>query len=130
MKFYVFPAAGLVAIPFLAGAQDKSDRLKFVNRLDVERNIVRRTALWKCQDDVVSDARAQEIKASRIQRAKGKLKPAKALFSDLRMRGSGSSFFVSRDGHFLTNHHVIDGCTQVSVKPSSAGYCDRRQQNR
>lgn len=58
MKFYVFPAAGLVAIPLPAGTQDKSDRLKIVNRLDVERNIVRRTALWKCKDDVVSNARA------------------------------------------------------------------------
>ena len=94
MKFCVFLAAGLVAIPFPAGAQDKFGRLKIVNRFDVEQNIVRRTALWKCKGDVVSDARAQEIKASGIQRAKGKLKPAKAPFPDLRMRGSGSSFFV------------------------------------
>ncbi|MDE0795087.1 MAG: hypothetical protein OSB76_05555 [Alphaproteobacteria bacterium] len=58
MKFYVFLAVGLVAISFPVGAQDKSDRLKIVNCLDVERNIVRRTALWKCKGDAVSDARA------------------------------------------------------------------------
>jgi serine protease Do len=120
MKFRVFLAAGLVAMSYPAGAQDKSARLKIVNCLHVERNIVRRTALWKCKGAVVSDARAQEIKASRIQRAKGKLQPAKVLFPGLRMRGSGSGFFVSRDGHLLTNHHVIDGCTRVSVKPSVA----------
>ena len=120
MKFALLLAVGLFTVPFQAMAQEKSDRLKIINCHDVERNIVRRTALWKCKGDTVSDSRAQEIKESRIRRARGKLQPAKALFPGLRMRGSGSGFFVSRDGHLLTNHHVIDGCTRVSVKPSAA----------
>lgn len=120
MKFALFLATGLIALSTPATAQDKADRLKIINCHDVERNIVRRTALWKCKGSIVSDARAQEIKASRIRRAKGKLQPVKPLFPGLRMRGSGSGFFVSQDGHLLTNHHVINGCVQVSVKPSDA----------
>ena len=120
MKSVLVLAAGLIALSVPAVAQDRADRLKIINCHDVERNIVRRTALWKCKGAIVSDARAQEIKASRIQRARGKLTPQKALFPGLRMRGSGSGFFVSQDGHVLTNHHVIDGCVRVSVKPSAA----------
>ena len=120
MRLALILAASFFAVSSQAVAQDNSDRLRTVNCHDVERNIVRRTALWKCKGAVVSDSEAQEIKASRIRRAKGKLQQAKALFPGLRMQGSGSGFFVSWEGHLLTNHHVIDGCTRVSVKPSAA----------
>jgi len=29
--------------------------------------------------------------------------------------GSGSGFFVSRKGHIISNHHVIEGCDQVKL---------------
>ncbi|SCZ06271.1 S1C family serine protease [Microvirga guangxiensis] len=32
---------------------------------------------------------------------------------------SGTGFFVTREGHVVTNNHVIEGCTSVQIKPSN-----------
>jgi len=36
--------------------------------------------------------------------------------------GSGTGFATTYDGHILTNHHVIDGCTQVTVHNKGKSY--------
>ena len=35
-------------------------------------------------------------------------------------RSSGTAFLVSRDGHYLTNNHVVEGCVHVSVDGNPA----------
>src|SRR5262245_31705569 len=34
--------------------------------------------------------------------------------------GSGSGFFVSSDGHVLTNHHVVKDCSNVKVEQAGS----------
>lgn len=42
--------------------------------------------------------------------------------SDLQLIGAGTSFFVSENGHLLTNHHVIEGCDQMLILTADGGY--------
>ena len=37
-------------------------------------------------------------------------------------KSSGSGFFVSKEGHFVTNLHVIDGCGKVTVMASGTQF--------
>jgi uncharacterized protein len=34
---------------------------------------------------------------------------------ELKLVGTGTGFFVSKEGHFLTNEHVVGGCTHIKV---------------
>jgi S1-C subfamily serine protease len=42
--------------------------------------------------------------------------------NELQLIAAGTSFFVSRDGYLLTNHHVIDGCDQMLVVTADGEY--------
>jgi serine protease Do len=102
-----------------ARAQDAADRTKVVNCFDAGRNLVKRVPLWQCKGEAISDEDADEVRKSRILRAKNKMVPKASLYDGLKMVSSGSGFFVSKAGHLVTNHHVIDDCRKVSIKPTA-----------
>lgn len=86
---------------------------------DTKRNIVTQTERWRCKFDVVSNERAEAIKAERVKRIQRVLNREKnPVIPGRRMTGAGSGFFISRTGDVLTNFHVVKGCASVTVVPA------------
>ena len=46
--------------------------------------------------------------------------PPSSVPSSPNIGSSGTGFFISPDGHFITNHHVVDGCMDVLVRASNS----------
>ncbi|WP_134499488.1 S1C family serine protease [Microvirga pakistanensis] len=44
--------------------------------------------------------------------------PAPVLKEEKRSSSSGTGFFVTREGHLVTNNHVVEGCANVQIKPA------------
>ncbi len=103
-------------------AKTSNDRTETVWCLDEARAIVRQMQRWRCKGRVVSDKEAKAVKDARVRRIQ------RALQRDLnpavpgkRLVGTGTGFFISREGHVLTNHHVIARCEVITVTPPDAG---------
>ncbi len=91
-----------------------------VNCYDAGRELVSRTMAGRCDGVVVSDQEATDIRARRIVRMQQAIQGAKApLVPDRRLTSVGTGFFVTADGHLLTNNHVIDECAVLTVEASN-----------
>src|SRR3546814_74994 len=80
---------------------------------------VKRIPAKDCKGRAISAAEAAEVRKRRQEYIQKVL--AKAPHSDVegkRLERVGSGFFVAEDGSVLTSHHVVDGCSGVSVAPS------------
>ena len=84
---------------------------------DAARSLVSRKPAWQCTDKVVDDAEAARIRAARTRRIEQKFHPAAPLFPGKRLFATGTGFFVSAQGDAVTNDHVVNGCTGLSVTP-------------
>jgi S1-C subfamily serine protease len=104
--------------PFLVPASAAGQAV--VNCYDAKHELVSRTMAGRCDGVVVSDQEAAEIRARRIGRMQQVIQNAKApLVPDRRLASIGTGFFVSAEGHLLTNNHVIDECAVLTVEATN-----------
>lgn len=86
---------------------------------DEEHSLVTRTAKWRCEGRVVSAEDAERIKQERVRRIQRILQKEKEpVVPGRRLSGTGTGFFITRDGQVITNHHVVEGCKAVTVTPA------------
>lgn len=84
------------------------------------RDLVRRRLAWRCEGRIVDAAQARQLRQARADRTRRILKGSAPLVPGRRRLGSGTGTIVSRDGHVLTNQHVIATCAAVTVTPFDA----------
>ena len=60
----------------------------------------------------INDQQKSYFVSENVKNSWKKISPLK---SNLKYSGWGSAFAISREGHFLTNHHVIENCSGVNI---------------
>jgi TPR repeat protein len=84
-------------------AEEERKRVKAARKAEEERR--RAEAARKAEED---RKRAEAARKAEEERRRKELRAPVLV-------GAGSSFTISRQGHLLTNHHVIDGCQIVTI---------------
>jgi len=96
-----------------SGAADAEDA---VWCLDVARGLVTRREAEACAGRIVDAEEAGRVRARRRDRIRRNFDAVERNAPGRRMSGSGSGFFIARDGTLVTNAHVVDGCQGISVE--------------
>lgn len=74
--------------------------------------------VMECEDRYATgseDIKDKNIKITELLSPKNKKPKPSPDDNKVVAAGSGSGFFVSKDGHIITNHHVVDGCKTTKV---------------
>lgn len=84
---------------------------------DSARGVVSEVLASDCRGEVVSAARAAEIRAERERRVQRAIQvPPDAEPADRRPSGIGTGFFVAGGGKVVTNNHVIEHCARIAIE--------------
>jgi serine protease Do len=113
----------LTAIVMTPAENARADAPLFVQCYDEERGVLHKRRSDNCAGKILSEAEADTVratlKAKRLERLKRAMKPRED--RNKGPRGHGTGFFVTSDGHIITNHHVIEKCKGAIWADSTDG---------
>ncbi len=93
-----------------------------VNCHDQEQGVVTKTFVNDCRGPIVSDDEADRIGWHAQVRPRAPRPQPYRMGSPLRrLATAGTGFFVSGRGDLITNHHVVENCSHVTVSPAKGG---------
>ncbi|MBL4720328.1 MAG: trypsin-like peptidase domain-containing protein [Alphaproteobacteria bacterium] len=111
---FVFAAVAAIATAtsLPQGNDARADAPLYVHCYDEERGVLHKRRVDNCAGRVLSNTEADTVraalKAKRLKRLKRAMQPRAE--RNKGPRGHGTGFFVTRDGHIITNNHVIEKC--------------------
>jgi serine protease Do len=105
--------AAVLLAPFAAAAQT-------VNCYNPADGTVETRYVSQCKGRAVSDEEAAEIRRQTVERRRRAVQAAPApVAPSLRMASAGTGFFITAKGEILTNKHVVDGCSAITVETTT-----------
>lgn len=109
----------LLVLPLAVQAQESAAPVT-VNCYDASTQTVETLYKSECKGQVISDEEAARVRQARVDRIRSALKAQPPpVDPSLKMVSIGTGFFIAADSSFLTNYHVVKGCTALTAETTT-----------